>query len=127
MKYAFILAWTVAYPVTVMCCVLRVSTSGFYRWKALPVSKRKARNTELRAKVREAFEASRRTYGSPRVRAELQADGVIVSEKTVAKIMREEQLHSAGDGATKVLLVLVDCEPIPTDALQGQAVSRMIL
>ncbi len=92
MKYAFILAWTVAYPVTVMCCVLRVSTSGFYRWKALPVSKRKARNTELRAKVREAFEASRRTYGSPRVRAELQADGVIVSEKTVAKIMREDCL-----------------------------------
>ena len=92
MKYAFILAWTVAFPVTVMCRVLRVSTSGFYRWKALPVSKRKARNTALRAKVREAFEASRRTYGSPRVRAELQADGVIVSEKTVAKIMREDCL-----------------------------------
>lgn len=56
------------------------------------MSARKGRDPVLREKVRTAFEASRRAYGSPRVHAELHADGVTVSEKTVAKIMREDQL-----------------------------------
>lgn len=92
MKYAFILAWTVAFPVAVMCRVLRVSTSGFYGWRAQPVSERKDRDAALRAKVHAAFDASRGRYGSPRVHADLRADGVIVSEKKVATVMREESL-----------------------------------
>lgn len=92
MKYAFILAWTVAFPVTVMCRVLGVSTSGFYGWKAQPVSKPEERDAVLRARVRAAFAASRGTYGSPRVRAELRAAGDAVSENKVADLMREEGL-----------------------------------
>lgn len=92
MKYAFILVSEVAFPVAVTCRVLGVSRSGFYDWKAQPVSIRSERSVALRAKVREAFEASRRTYGSPRVRADLRAAGETVSEKTIAKLMREEGL-----------------------------------
>jgi transposase InsO family protein len=91
-KYAFILAREVAFPVTAMCRVLGVSTSGFYDWKAQPVPKRDERDAALRARVRAAFAASRQTYGSPRVCAELRAEGEVVSEKTVAKLMREEGL-----------------------------------
>ena len=88
MKYAFILTREVAFPVAVMCAVLGVSRSGFYAWKADPVSGRAGRDVALRRRVRETFETSRRTYGSPRVHAELRADGERISENKVAKLMR---------------------------------------
>ena len=69
MKYAFILTREVAFPVAVMCAVLGVSRSGFYGWKADPVPGRASRDVALRRRVEEAFETSRRTYGSPRVHA----------------------------------------------------------
>ena len=92
MKYAFILVSQVAFPVTLMCRVLGVSTSGFYGWKAEPVSKREQRDASLRSRLRTVFDASRQTYGSPRVRVELCADGKTVSQRKVAELMREEGL-----------------------------------
>ena len=92
MKFAFIFEWQVAFPVAVMCRALGVSTSGFYGWRAQPVSSRDERDRELRAEVRAAFAESDGTYGSPRVRRELRASGRSVSAKTVAKVMRKEGL-----------------------------------
>ena len=92
MKYAFILASKVAFPVTLMCRVLGVSTSGFYGWKAAPVSKREQRDASLRSRLRTVFDASRQTYGSPRVRVELCTGGKTVSQRKVAELMREEGL-----------------------------------
>ena len=92
MKFAFILVSQVAFPVTLMCRVLGVSTSGFYGWKAHPVSKREQRDASLRSRLRTVFDASRQTYGSPRVRVELCADGKAVSQRKVAELMREEGL-----------------------------------
>ena len=91
MRYAFILE-SVAFPIAVMCRVLGVSRSGFYSWKADPVTKREVRRTPLAAKVRRVFEARRGIYGSPRVHQELRAEGVLVTRKTVASTMREEGL-----------------------------------
>lgn len=44
--------------------------------------------------MREAHEKSRRTYGSPRVHAELKAQNVHVSRKRVARSMREQGLRA---------------------------------
>src|SRR3954468_2098162 len=41
-----------------------------------------------------AHERSRRTYGSPRVHAELHAQGISVSRKHVARLMRDERLRA---------------------------------
>lgn len=92
MKYAFILARSVAFPIAVMCRVLGVSTSGFYAWRAKPESERDRRRRALVREVRRVFEESRRTYGSPRVHRELRAEGHVVNRKTVAAIMRDERL-----------------------------------
>ena len=92
MRYAFILVSEVAFPVAAMCRVLEVSTSGFYDWKAQPISARSERSATLRSKVRDLFEKSLRRYGSPRIHAELRAEGHRVSGKTVAAIMRAEGL-----------------------------------
>jgi len=91
-KYAFILARSVAFPIAVMCRVLGVSTSGFYAWRAKPESERDRRRRALVPEVRRVFEESRRTYGSPRVHRELRAEGHVVNRKTVAAIMRDERL-----------------------------------
>lgn len=77
------------------CCrVLRVSTSGYYRWIRHPVGARQARSQELTGKIRAVHEASRRIYGAPKVQRELHARGVTLNRKTVARIMRQNSLRS---------------------------------
>jgi putative transposase len=91
-KYAFIQAKKVAYPVAMMCRVLGVSTSGFYAWQKAPESARTKSDAVLARRISATHLKSRRRYGSPRVHAELRAEGVRVGQKRVARIMRTEGL-----------------------------------
>jgi hypothetical protein len=76
-------------PVDLACRVLEVSTSGFYAWRSRPSSPTALRRAWLTGVIREIHARSRGTYGSPRVRAELRLGmGIMVSRKTVAKLMR---------------------------------------
>ena len=67
-----------------MCRVLGVSPSGYYAWRSRGLSARARRDEELRGAIRAIHEASRGTYGVPRVHAELAAQGCRVSRKRVA-------------------------------------------
>ena len=71
-----------------MCRILGVSRSGFYASGARPPSNRHKRRTELIVKIKDSFEGSDQTYGSPRVFKDLTAAGEKVSRKTVAKLMK---------------------------------------
>lgn len=71
-----------------MCRVLQVSRSGYYTWLKRPESNRSRENRQLVEQIRNIHEQSRRTYGSPRVHAELQTMRVICSENRVARLMR---------------------------------------
>lgn len=82
------------FTVTDCCRVLKVSTSGYYRWRRRPVGVREQRRQELTGKIRAVHEASRRIYGAPKVQRELHARGVTLNRKTVARIMRENRLRS---------------------------------
>jgi transposase InsO family protein len=75
-----------------MCHVLNVTRSGYYAWRARPVSARCSRRAEVLERIREVFDESRGTYGSPRVTPELKERGVDVCENTVAKYMRDDGL-----------------------------------
>jgi len=44
--------------------------------------------------VKVAFQANRRVYGSPRVHAELRAQGIHCARKRVARLMREQGLFA---------------------------------
>lgn len=46
----------------------------------------------MTAQIQTIFQTSRQTYGSPRVHAELQAQGVPCARKRVARLMRQAQL-----------------------------------
>ena len=79
-------------PHAVAWWALGVSESWFYKWHRRPATPRQRRRVELTSAIREAFEASGRTYGSPRVLVDLRAAGWRVTKHTVAKIMAAEGL-----------------------------------
>jgi hypothetical protein len=66
-KYAFMARHRHVWPVRWMSQALGVSTSGFYEWLTRPESDRSMTNRAILVRIRESFEASHQTYGSPRV------------------------------------------------------------
>jgi len=89
MRYPFIAAEKACYPVTVLCRVLALSTSGFYVWLNRPSSAQAKATAILQAAIKAVFAESRGTYGSPRVHAELVAQGWKVSKTRVEREMRK--------------------------------------
>jgi len=70
-----------------MCRVLGVSRSGYYAWRSRPPSKRAREDERLTEEIRRIHGRSRGTYGARRIHAELQAEGVRVGKKRVARLM----------------------------------------
>ncbi len=92
MKFAAIEAEKAHYPIALMCRVLEVSRAGYYASRRRPESPRSASNRQLVAKVEEAYAASRRNYGSPRICRELRDMGHRVGRHRIARLMREHGL-----------------------------------
>jgi transposase InsO family protein len=75
-------------PPKVCCRVLGVSSPGYYRYRNRPLSQTQMRRQWLTGLIREVHVASRGTYGSRRVHAELTLGmGLQVSERLVAVLM----------------------------------------
>ena len=79
-------------PVAHLCQMLEVSRSGFYAWSRHPPSAHAQRDGQLRVLIRTSHEASRRTYGSPRIHEDLREQGHRVSRKRVIRLKQEEGL-----------------------------------
>jgi putative transposase len=77
-----------------MCKVLDVSSSGYYVWRGRPPSKREMANRELTRQIKEVFDESDETYGSPRIYRVLRALGLMCSKNRVARLMRVEDLRA---------------------------------
>jgi putative transposase len=80
-------------PHTLSCAILGVSVSWFYKWVGREATPTEVRRRELDVAVKAAFEASRCTYGSPRIHADLVEAGWTVSVNTVADSMRRQGLQ----------------------------------
>jgi len=78
-----------------MCRVLQISASGFYAWLTRAPSTRAQEDLELLTRIRSIYDRSRRTYGAPRVHAELASEDVRVGRKRVARLMRRERMLGA--------------------------------
>ncbi len=94
MKYQFILSHRHEFSVKRMCYMLNVCSSGFYAWLKRGESQRQRADAKLLRRIREIFERSRQSYGSPRVWAELWALGWRVSRKRVARLMRLDGMYA---------------------------------
>ena len=72
-----------------------VSRSGYYAWrKRGETTYRERTNRELTERIQTLFEASHQTYGSPRIYAELKAQGFACSREQVAHLMRQAHLSA---------------------------------
>jgi putative transposase len=92
MKYAFMAAHESEFTVKGMCQMLGVQRSGYYAWKRRPPSGRERANQELLAKIREAFEISRHTYGSLRIQHYWLRQGHAFSRHRIGRLMKKAQL-----------------------------------
>ncbi|WP_331744127.1 IS3 family transposase (plasmid) [Streptomyces sp. NBC_01136] len=76
-------------PHRLACRVLEVSESWFYKWRDKPNTAREVRRGRLADAIRQIFESSGATYGSPRVWLILVREGWRVSVNTIARLMSE--------------------------------------
>jgi putative transposase len=93
-KYQFIEAEKARFPVGELCRVLGVGRSGYYAWCDRPESEHARADRRIGVDVRTVFESSKRRYGSPRVHAELQAQGRPVGRHRIARLMRVQGLQA---------------------------------
>ena len=90
MTFTFIAQMCPDLPVAICCRVMKVSTSGFYAWQADPVSEKDLEDAHLTNTIVDIWHMSRRSYGSPRVHAELRlGEGLCCSRKRVERLMRQ--------------------------------------
>jgi putative transposase len=92
MKHQFIDAQSHSYDVRTLCKALDVSRSGYYAARRRLPSLSSLRRSGLTSQIRTIHDASRHTYGSPRVHAELFSQGVSCCRNTVAKLMRRANI-----------------------------------
>src|SRR5450432_3903771 len=92
MQHQFIDDQRRRYGVRRLCASLDVSRSGYYAARRRQPSEGFVRRTELTSQIQVIHDESRQTYGSPRVHAELHAQGVACCQNTVAKLMRQAKI-----------------------------------
>lgn len=92
-KYACMRAHVATFPLRLMCRVLEVSRSAYYAAQRRPPNAWVQQDEPVLLAIRVAHRQSRQRYGAPRIRKELQATGMFVSRKRVARLMRTDGLQ----------------------------------
>jgi len=90
MRYKFIREHQHEFSVQRMCRVLEVTRSGYYAWQPEKIGPRARENQALVEHIRKEYTTSRQTYGSPRIWAALQGQGMTCGRHRVARLMRRE-------------------------------------
>ena len=94
MRFQFIEERQDEFPVTRMCKMLEVSSSGYYAWRQRPPSAREMANRGLYKKIETVYNENHGVYGSPRIYRELKDQGVVCSENRIARLMRLRGLRA---------------------------------
>ncbi|WP_405683505.1 IS3 family transposase [Streptomyces sp. NBC_01387] len=88
----FIHAEKANYTIVLLCRVMKAARSGYYAWVAGIEAREERRRADeaLAHEITFIHVASKRTYGVPRVTAELRRHGQLVNRKRVERVMREQ-------------------------------------
>src|SRR5581483_2283237 len=92
--YEFIKANRNHHSVLVMCRVLDVAPSGYYKWLVHPISNRAQEDARLLRLIRASFTASHGIYDAPRVFLDLREAGETCSKHRVARLMRVNHVRA---------------------------------
>lgn len=94
MKYRFVKNHESQFPIEKMCLILKISSSGYYKWKNRVVSARALKKSVMKQKIKDLYFGFKQRYGSQRITVEMKALGYQISRITVAKYMKELGLRS---------------------------------
>ena len=89
MKFRFVAAQRAPHKVSRLCEVVGVARQGFYAWQKRAASPRRVEDERLKALITSSYEASRESYGAPRIWEDLFEAGERVGRKRVARLMQE--------------------------------------
>jgi len=106
------------HAVAMLCALLAVSRSGYYRWRDRRPGRRPREDAWLAGQIAAAHRASRGNYGAPRLVAELRAQGTGISRRRCARLMRTLGLHGRKRPCR---------HPRTTDSRHGQSVPTNLL
>ena len=109
---------TGAHSIGLLCAVLGVSRSGYYRWRGRQPGVRRRGDQALAVQIAAAHRHSRGNYGAPRIVADLRAQGTRISRRRCARLMRELGLQGRKRHRRR---------PRTTDSSHGQAVPANLL
>ncbi|HEV2126452.1 MAG TPA: IS3 family transposase [Chloroflexota bacterium] len=109
------------HSVTRMCQMLGVSPSGYYAWRKRGPSHRSQEDARLLEIIKAIHAKSRRTYGTPRIHAELRRKHQIhCSRRRVARLMREAGLEGVYRRRKRGTTIRDPARPVYPDRVERQ-------
>ena len=90
----FIEAQRTQYPVSMMCRLLNVSSSGYYQWQKRKLRRGRIEDRQLLEIIRFHFNRSKGTYGYLRITAAIRKEGLKVNKKKTARIMKANDIQA---------------------------------
>lgn len=81
------------HAVRLLCELLAVSPSGYYRWRQAEPTRRQRDDIQLTARIVAAHRRSRKNYGAPRLVEDLRAAGTPISKRRCARLMKAEGIR----------------------------------
>lgn len=103
MRFAFIQEHREQWPLIMMCRTLGVTRHGYFAWlkRQKHSVARRQQDARLLLHIKAAHRRGRQKYGSPRVFRALRDQGMRVSRKRIARLMREAGLRGVWRGRRK--------------------------
>ena len=81
------------YSIRWLCRLWGVAPSGYYRWRQHKPGPRQREDATIAGQIAAAHEASRGTYGAPRIVEDLREAGTRTSKRRCARLMRAQGLR----------------------------------
>jgi transposase InsO family protein len=121
MRFRFIEEHETVWKICLMCQVLQVSRSGYYRWQRRPLSCRSQNRKSLQEQIKVIHNTKHKdNYGSPRVHRELLSQGTPCSEYTVAKVMQKAGIQARIKKKYQVTTDSNHSDPVAANVLNRQ-------
>lgn len=122
-RYAWIFSMKGCWPITLMCEVLQVSASGYFRWNACTRGTEhgpRGRHSDdaLLIHIRASHEQLRGEYGWPRMHRELLTRGLRVGKERVRRLMQRHGIRAKGKRKFVVTTDSAHRLPVAPDLVQ---------
>jgi len=117
MKYKFVERHRPCFEVGKMWGALKISRSGYYRWRKNPKSRREKENDRLTEVIRGIHKSSRFSYGSSREHVELREKGYHIGHNRVARLMRVNKIRVKTKRRYKITTHSVHSYPVAANLL----------